>query len=103
MVLLVSLSEDKVRIELMRFPLCASSSRLALGQQMNKILEPRAGGVNLDTAEARLYNYEGITYKDRKVCSRQVHSGDWVPQTWSRDYSMAEVAKKARVNDSPKN
>lgn len=77
-------------------------SSLVFGEQMNKILEPRAGGLNLDTSEARLYNYEGITYKDRKVCSRQVHSGDWVPAMWSRDYSMAEIAKKARASDSAK-
>ncbi|CAI5499772.1 unnamed protein product [Closterium sp. Naga37s-1] len=68
--------------------------------QEHRVLEPRAGGTHLDTAEVRLGRFPDLPVLALEPCGKVVKDGDWIPPAWTRDTGLAKLAERVRLDDS---
>ncbi|CAI7930452.1 unnamed protein product [Closterium sp. NIES-54] len=66
----------------------------------HRVLEPRAGGTHLDTAEVRLGRFPDLPVLALEPCGKVVKDGDWIPPAWTRDTGLAKLAERVRLDDS---
>ncbi|CAI5478751.1 unnamed protein product [Closterium sp. Yama58-4] len=66
----------------------------------HRVLDPRAGGTHLDTAEVRVGRFPDLPVLALEPCGKVVKEGDWIPPAWTRDTGLAKLAERVRLDDS---
>lgn len=67
---------------------------------IHHVVKPLVEGVHLDTEVVHLNHFRAWNTESLSTCQQFIHDTDWIPASWTRDFTFAKVAKMVREKES---